>query len=96
MLASSYTFCATKEGELVNFVLTRANVDDRQESVIDTLTEQGVRQTVRRQGIYLAIAFRTSVGQGVHIVTGAALHMKQRLMPLYDKIMLRKGASSSR
>ncbi len=29
-----------EKGELVNFVLTRANVDDRQESVIDTLTDK--------------------------------------------------------
>lgn len=27
-----------EKGELVNFVLTRANVDDREESVMDTLT----------------------------------------------------------
>ena len=29
-----------EKGEIVNFVLTRANVDDREESVIDTLTDK--------------------------------------------------------
>ena len=85
-----------RKGELVNFVLTRANVDDRQESVIDTLTDKVFGKLYADKGIYLAIAFRTSVGQGVHIVTGLRSNMKQRLMPLYDKIMLRKRASSSR
>lgn len=33
-------FLCNEKGELVNFVLTRANVDDRQESVIDTLTDK--------------------------------------------------------
>ena len=28
--------------------------------------------------------------KGVHIVTGLRSNMKQKLMPLYDKIMLRK------
>ena len=32
-------FCNEK-GELINFVLTRANVDDRNEDVIDTLTDK--------------------------------------------------------
>ena len=29
-----------EKGELINFVLTRANVDDRNEDVIDTLTDK--------------------------------------------------------
>ncbi len=34
---------------------------------------------------------------GIHIVTGLRSNMKQRLMPFYDKMMLRKeGSSSSR
>ena len=28
--------------------------------------------------------------EGIHIVTGLRSNMKQKLMPLYDKIMLRK------
>lgn len=32
--------------------------------------------------------------EGIHVVTGLLSNMKQRLMPLYDKIMLRRGALS--
>lgn len=32
--------------------------------------------------------------KGIHVVTGLRSNMKQRLMPLYDKIMLRRGALS--
>ena len=32
--------------------------------------------------------------EGIHVVTGLRSNMKQRLMPLYDKIMLRRGALS--
>lgn len=37
-------------------------------------------------------AFRTALSEGIHVVTGLRSNMKQRLMPLYDKIMLRRGA----
>ena len=36
-----------EKGEIINFVLTKANVDDRNEKVIDSLTDKVIRQTIR-------------------------------------------------
>ena len=79
-----------EKGELVNFVLTRANVDDRQESVIDTLTDKVFGKLYADKGYISQSLFGHLWDNGVHIVTGLRSNMKQRLMPLYDKIMLRK------
>ena len=79
-----------EKGELINFVLTRANVDDRNEDVIDTLTDNVFGKLLRRQGIYIAVPFGHLWDDGIHIVTGLRSNMKQRLMPFYDKMMLRK------
>ncbi len=79
-----------EKGELVNFVLTRANVDDRQESVIDTLTDKVSENCTPTRDISRNRFSDICGNKGVHIVTGLRSNMKQRLMPLYDKIMLRK------
>lgn len=79
-----------EKGELVNFVLTRANVDDREVSVIDTLTDKMFGKLYADKGYISQSLFGHLWDNGVHIVTGLRSNMKQRLMPLYDKIMLRK------
>jgi hypothetical protein len=79
-----------EKGELVNFVLTRANVDDREVSVIDTLTDKVFGKLYADKGYISQSLFGHLWDNGVHIVTGLRSNMKQRLMPLYDKIMLRK------
>lgn len=84
-----YLLCNEK-GMLVNFVLTQANVDDRNVSVIDTLTDKVFEKRFADKG-YIS---QSLVGHlwynGIHIVTGLRSNMKQRLIPLNDKIMLRK------
>ena len=78
-----------EKGELVNFVLTRANADDREVSVIDTLTDKVFGKLYADKGYISQSLFGHLWDNGVHIVTGLRSNMKQRLMPLYDKIMLR-------
>lgn len=79
-----------QKGELVNFVLTRANVDDRNESVMDTLTDKVSGKLYADKGYISQSLFGHLWDNGVHSVTGLRSNMKQRLMPLYDRIMLRK------
>lgn len=79
-----------EKGELINFVLTRANVDDRNESVIDTLTDKVFGKLYADKGYISRSLFGRLWYDGVHIVTGLRSNMKQCLMPLHDKIMLRK------
>ena len=59
-----------EKGELVNFVLTRANVDDRQESVIDTLTDKVFGKLYADKGYISQSLFGHLWDKGVHIVTG--------------------------
>ena len=79
-----------EKGEIVNFVLTRANVDDRNGAVIDTLTDRVFGKLYADKGYISQSLFGRLWSQGIHVVTGLRSNMKQRLMPLYDKIMLRK------
>ena len=84
-----HILCNAK-GELMNFVLTSANVDDREVSVIDALTDKVFGKLYADKGYISQSLFGHLWDNGVHIVTGLRSNMKQRLMPLYDKIMLRK------
>lgn len=77
-------------GELVNFVLNRARVDDRDESVIDTLTDKVFGKLYTDKGYISQSLFGHIWDNVVHIVTGLHSNMRQRLIPLYDKIILRK------
>lgn len=79
-----------EKGEIVNFVLTKANVDDRDESVIDTLTDKVFGKLYADKGYISQSLFGRLWNDGIHIVTGLRSNMKQHLIPLYDKIMLRK------
>ena len=79
-----------EKGEIVNFVLTRANVDDRNGAVIDTLTDRVFGKLYADKGYISQSLFGRLWSEGIHVVTGLRSNMKQRLMPLYDKIMLRK------
>ncbi len=79
-----------EKGELINFVLTRANVDDRNEDVIDTLTDNVFGKLYADKGYISQSLFGHLWDDGIHIVTGLRSNMKQRLMPFYDKMMLRK------
>lgn len=79
-----------EKGELINFVLTRANVDDRNENVIDALTDKAFGKLYADKGYISQSLFGHLWDDGIHTVTGLSSNMKHRLMPLYDKIMLRK------
>ena len=87
----SSCICYVTKRELINFVLTRANVDDRNEDVIDTLTDNVFGKLYADKGYISQSLFGHLWDDGIHIVTGLRSNMKQRLMPFYDKMMLRKG-----
>ena len=71
-------------------MLTRANVDDRNDAVIDTLTDRAFGKLYADKDYISQSLFGRLWNEGIHVVTGLRSNMKQRLMPLYDKIMLRK------
>lgn len=79
-----------ENGEILNFVLTKANVDDRNDDVINTLTNKAFGKLYADKEYISQSLFGKLWDDGIHIVTGLRSNMKQQLMPIYDKIMLRK------
>lgn len=79
-----------EKGEILNFVLTRANVDDRNIDVMNFLTDKVIGKLYADKGYISQTLFGRMWDKGVHIVTGLRSNMKNRLMSLHDKIMLRK------
>ena len=76
--------------ELLNFALTRANVDDRNPKVFNDLTKDLFGKLNADKGYISQSLFASLFDRGVHIVIGIRTNMKNRLMDVHDKIMLRK------
>jgi len=65
-------------------------VDDRDPRTLNVLTKKLFGKLFGDKGYISASLFETLFNNGVHLVTGMRNNMKNRLMSLYDKIMLRK------
>lgn len=79
-----------EKGELLNFVLTKANVDDRNEMVFKQFNENLFGKLYADKGYISKELFDSLWNNGTHIITGLRSNMKNKLMPFIDKIMLRK------
>ena len=78
------------KGELLNFCITPANVDDRNLSVIQALCKQLFGKLYGDKGYISASLCELLFEDGLHLVTGIKNNMKNRLMTMRDKILLRK------
>jgi hypothetical protein len=76
-------------GELLPFCLTPGNVDDRNPEALKVMTKKLFGKLFGDNGYISATLFDMLFNEGVHLVTGIKNNMKNRLMPLYDRIMLR-------
>jgi hypothetical protein len=79
-----------EKGELLNFCITPANVDDRNRDVIQPLCKQLFGKLYGDKGYISAALCELLFDDGLHLVTGIKRNMKNRLMTLRDKILLRK------
>ena len=79
-----------ERGELINFMLTKGNVDDRDETVFNRLTDNVLGKIYADKGYISETLFTRLYSNGIHLVTGLRSNMKNKLMSVYDKIMLRK------
>lgn len=75
-------------GELLAVRLTPGNVDDRQP--VTELVKNLIGKLFGDKGYISAKLFRELWEQGVQLVTQIRKNMSNRLLPLWDKIMLRK------
>ncbi|KAA6310695.1 hypothetical protein EZS27_038046 [termite gut metagenome] len=79
-----------ERGELVNFCLTRGNVDDRNQKIFSVLSKGLFGKLYADKGYISASLFEMLFNKSIHLVTGIKKNMKNRLMSINDKMLLRK------
>lgn len=79
-------------GELLNFVFTPANVDDRQPLDCASFMKNVKGKPVGDKGYLSQKLFERLFVDGIQLVTKIKKNMKNSLTPLYDKLLLRKRA----
>jgi hypothetical protein len=79
-----------EHGELLGVTITAGNVDDRKP--VARLTEKLWGKVFGDKGYISAQLFSDLLSEGVELITRIRRNMKNKLMPMFDKIMLRKRA----
>ena len=77
-------------GEVITFCLTGANVDDRDSRVWTVFAKVLYGKVFADRGYIKQELFENLFSQGIQLVHGLKARMKNKLMPIWDKIMLRK------
>lgn len=83
-------FVCNDAGEIISFVLTGANVSDKNPKVLAKLAKHLYGKLFADKGYISQKLFDFLFEDGIHLVTGLRTNMKNKLMPVYDKLMLRK------
>lgn len=82
----------SERGEILRFALTPGNVDDRNPKVIEPLTRKLFGKLFGDKGYLSKKLFRTLFDKGIVLITKIKRNMKNSLMALEDKFLLRKRA----
>lgn len=80
------------KGDLLNFVITQANVDDREPLVAGEMLKNMWGKLFGDKGYISQKLFETLFVSGIHLITKIRNNMKNTLMNVHDKIILRKRA----
>ena len=80
-----------QRGEIINFIFTPGNVADNNHDVLRHLFE-GIRGKCFGDKGYMTSLFEEFYHQGVQLITKVRAGMKNKLLPLEDKLKLRKRA----
>ena len=78
------------KGEILSFCLTSGNVDDRDENVMNSLTKEIFGKLFADRGYISQKLFENLLKKDITLITRAKKNMKNKLMDLYDRLMLRK------
>lgn len=78
----------TEQGEILAFTLTPGNVDDRKP--VPKLVKQLFGKLFGDKGYLSQPLFDSLLEQGLQLITGIRANMKNRLMLMSDKLLLRK------
>lgn len=82
----------SSEGEILNFSITRGNVADNNKTVVEELTQHVSGKLYGDRGYISKKIFSSLLSRGIQLVTRIKSNMKNKLMTLFDKLMLRKRA----
>jgi hypothetical protein len=85
-------FIVNDKGEMIDFVLTPGNVDDRQPTTGSNLLAKVYGKLFGDKGYISQSLFEKLFIDGIHLITKLRKNMKNALMLLSDKILLRKRA----
>ena len=80
------------KGEIIQWLLTSGNVDDREPLKSKKFTERLFGKLFADRGYISQDLFENLFVDDIHLVTRIKKNMKNSLMNLYDKIILRKRA----
>lgn len=81
-----------EKGELLSTVLTPGNVDDRNQSMMKSLTKNIIGKLFGDRGYIGKPLFNFLFKRGIQMITKLKKNMANKLMPLMDKLLLRKRA----
>ena len=80
------------EGEIVSFCITAGNVDDRDFKTISTLTKEIYGKLFADKGYISKELFEQLLERNIELITKIKKNMKNCLMNIQDKLLLRKRA----
>lgn len=81
-----------ERGEIIDFLITQGNVDDRQPLKDKTFHKKVFGKIFADRGYIGKDLFEKLFVDGIHLVTKIKKNMKNCLMHIYDKLLLRKRA----
>lgn len=84
-----YLACNDK-GDTIAFILTGANVSDKDPKVFKVLAKRLYGKLFADKGYISQKLFDFLFEDGIHLVTGVRANMKNKLVPFYDSIMMCK------
>ena len=76
------------QGEIISFAFTEGNVDDRKP--VEGLCKKVLGKLFGDRGYISTKLFKNLMDKGVQLITNIKANMKNKLMPLFDKLLLRK------
>ncbi|KNY25336.1 Transposase DDE domain containing protein [Pseudobacteroides cellulosolvens ATCC 35603 = DSM 2933] len=79
-------------GEILSFFLTTGEVDDREAEVIDILTKDLFGKLFGDKGYISQPLFKRLYEKGIKLITRLKKNMKNKLMLIEEKLLLRKRA----
>jgi hypothetical protein len=79
-------------GEIISFYLTPSNVTDNNTEIMEYLTEHVFGKLIGDKGYLSKALFEQLFEEGITLITKQKKNMKNKLIALEDKLLLRKRA----